>query len=138
MTDRSRHWQPITQTDVMKPSCWPCSAGSGTVRRQRCSLASVGRQFGRYQAAGEPGASGRGWGRQGPCPCLPGLWEKLCRQVKEMQEEGSRPHGGGKDDLWALCGGAAEMRGCGLSGSTQSQVLETLTGQNVQREPCTT
>lgn len=50
---------------------------------------------------------------------------RLC--VRETQEE-LRLHRFRKGDLWALCRGAAERGGCGFSGSTQSQVLETLTG----------
>jgi len=81
-------------------------------------LSILGRDFGRHQAAGESSASGRGWGRWGPRPCLPGLCEKLCHQVRKTPDEVSRQCGVGEGDLWALCRGTAETRGCGFSGST--------------------
>lgn len=49
-------------------------------------------------------------GRVGAVSFLAELCEKLCRQVKELQEEVSSLHRVGKGDLRALCRGAAEMR----------------------------
>ena len=42
LSDSGRHWQPITQADFIQPYPWPScagSAGNGSVRWQRCSLA---------------------------------------------------------------------------------------------------